>query len=476
MIMKVVVSIYKAFLIVLFIVSMNGCAILTEIVGEKPTLSSFHGSYSVAFAIATVFGGLTHTLNWSSLSVFSICAVLSFCCTAMSSFHVYDWNQEIQITSLHTIAVGKRKIESHDDNLSDDLFSGKRDQYSASYNHSQRDVVHSDSDTDEACHSRLPFGSEHVYDEEEDYEASEANSAVAPSASGARASASPHSNQDSPPAHSRSSTQRTAESSASAGSSAQASTESVDSDFGPFAGQDPESDSLSQPLIQRKHDEDDSVQEPFSLYNAIFLSPLFAFSVIGFMGSFGEIAMVSWSIIFYLRYFDCSHFAASFGLSTFMVFMALGRFSGDYCRLLIGRRKLVRVGGVCSVMGVVLIVVSPVISQSIVPGFLIGCVGAAFTGCGLSFLIPTMFSSAGHLPKVHAGTAIATVATFTYSGAIVAPIFVGGFSQLLHSLQDAYILVTVVLSGIFVFSYVIADEIVGNKKDIIEYDAIQDKY
>ena len=66
---------------------------------------------------------------------------------------------------------------------------------------------------------------------------------------------------------------------------------------------------------------------------------------------------------------------------------------------------------------------------------LFSTIGFALTGSGLSTLIPTVFSSAGHLPNQDAGKAIATVAAFTYSGSIVSPPMIGAMSSLFGSLR-----------------------------------------
>jgi MFS family permease len=84
--------------------------------------------------------------------------------------------------------------------------------------------------------------------------------------------------------------------------------------------------------------------------------------------------------------------------------------------------------------GQALLILAPSLSGEVTQIAVAVC-GAALTGFGLSTLIPTVFSSAGHLPDTHAGTSIATVAAFTYSGSIVGPPLIGGISQGLHSLR-----------------------------------------
>jgi MFS family permease len=146
---------------------------------------------------------------------------------------------------------------------------------------------------------------------------------------------------------------------------------------------------------------------------------------------------VTWSVIYFKRYMNIPSALDSIGFFTFMIFMASGRFSCDYIRKTIGRVKLVRISGFFAAIGILLLVLSPSLPFSV----LFAVLGIASTGAGLSTLIPTMFSSAGHMPNTHAGTSIATVAAFTYCGSIVSPPMVGGVSQGLHSLRYPHVVV-----------------------------------
>jgi fucose permease len=161
---------------------------------------------------------------------------------------------------------------------------------------------------------------------------------------------------------------------------------------------------------------------------------LVALCAVGFLGSYGEGAMVTWSVIYFERYINVPTSLRTIGFFTFMICMALGRFSCDFLRKSFGRRKLIRVSGIFAGVGMCLIIAAPALEDQLSEIF--ACeVGVVLVGTGLSTIVPTVFSSAGHLPGTHAGTSIATVAAFTYCGSIVAPPLVGGISQGLHSLR-----------------------------------------
>jgi hypothetical protein len=162
---------------------------------------------------------------------------------------------------------------------------------------------------------------------------------------------------------------------------------------------------------------------------------LLALSAVGFLGSYGEGAMVTWSVIYYQRYINVPNSLNGIGFFSFMICMAVGRFTCDFLRKTFGRRKLIGLSGVLAGVGVCLLIAAPSLTEQI-SQILICEVGISLTGLGLSTIVPTVFSSAGHLPgTTHAGTSIATVAAFTYCGSIVAPPLVGGISQALQSLR-----------------------------------------
>lgn len=184
---------------------------------------------------------------------------------------------------------------------------------------------------------------------------------------------------------------------------------------------------------------------------------LVALSAVGFVGSYGEGAMVTWSVIYFQRYISVPRSLRAIGFFTFMLCMAVGRFSCDFLRKILGRRKLIRVAGIFAGVGIFLLILAPSLESQIFE-LLLGEVGVILTGLGLSTIVPTVFSSAGHLPGVHAGTSIATVAAFTYCGSIVAPIMIGGVSQGLHSLRYSFTFIGALVSLMFPLSFRVPTE------------------
>jgi MFS family permease len=80
---------------------------------------------------------------------------------------------------------------------------------------------------------------------------------------------------------------------------------------------------------------------------------------IGFLAVFGESNMVTWCIVFLVRYINDSPMVSSIGLSVFMIFMGLGRFNSDRLRAIFGLRVMVFYAGIFATVGGLLIFLSP---------------------------------------------------------------------------------------------------------------------
>jgi MFS family permease len=180
-------------------------------------------------------------------------------------------------------------------------------------------------------------------------------------------------------------------------------------------------------------------------------------AIIGFLGAFGETAMVSWCIIYYKSDLNASSIASSVGFSVFMVCMGLGRFLCDRVRLLVGRQKLMFFAGILASGGMLTLVFASLLEVHMLV-LVVASIGCAVAGAGLSTIIPTMFSSAGRLPGHRAGTTIATVAFLSYLGSMVSPFFVGSVSDAISSLRWALFIDAALLIGVTLFAYQIPPE------------------
>lgn len=414
-------------------ISMNNCAILTEIVAGKPLLGSFHGSYSVAAALGSLLGGLYIQYGLSTRTAFFITAIVAFVISISTCLFMYNHEQELILTKMHD----DREKSVHEESAA------------------TKSLLH------------------HAVQDDEDYQPEDDRPTVAGYQLNRDQSLTPN---EHPHYHFRVTSydgnrQTEAQFSSTDNSSnynnqmnSVVSSNSMSHEDTTRERLDPAD--LHSPLIsqefadQHRHKSTESIvpllpEDGFSwdgLYRA--RKVIAYFSAVGFLAAFGESSIVTWSVVFFERSIPSSTVVKSLGFTSFMVCMAIGRFLSDYLRRLYGRRLIIRVGGVLALAGMVLVSLSP--SMPIAAFF--ACLGFAITGLGLSTLIPIVFSSAGHLPDVHAGTAIATVAMCSYSGSIISSPLVGLASDGMGSLRYALLLDGILLGLICPLSWGIIEE------------------
>lgn len=145
--------------------------------------------------------------------------------------------------------------------------------------------------------------------------------------------------------------------------------------------------------------------------------PVLGLGILAFMVLIVEGAVADWSAVYLRNALATTQGVAALGYAAFSLTMAIGRLTGDRFVANIGTVTLVRGSALLAAIGLgaALLIGHPVAA---IIGF--GCVGL-----GLSNLIPVLFSAAGHVDGVPAGTGIASVATMGYLGFMVGPPLIG---------------------------------------------------
>lgn len=144
---------------------------------------------------------------------------------------------------------------------------------------------------------------------------------------------------------------------------------------------------------------------------------LWGLGAIAFCSAIGEGAMADWGGVYMDSVVLATPTIAALGYAAFSVTMTGGRLLGDR---LVGRfapSVLVRDGGLLAGVGLVLAILVPQVSTTLL--------GFAMVGAGLSIAIPLVFSAAGHVPDLPPGTGIAGVATIGYAGFLAGPPVIG---------------------------------------------------
>lgn len=387
-------------------ISMNNSAILTEIVAGHPLLGSFHGSYSIAAAVSSVIGGVLIQNNYGTFDAFAIVSVVATAFSLATCAHMYNYSQEKFLTDLQKNEVLKlhNMYQSVDieDTMAVSRDSASRPNKRIFSDDSSKDGEESKKDALMVPYPSPSSSSETVYVTADMlFGQSRANN-TAPSLEGKA-----H-NMDSPL----------------------------------LAGIDNSADDRN-----RMSSSDTRLWSSWKIIST--------YSALGFLAAFGESSIVTWSVVFFDRDIKASTVVKSLGFTSFMVCMALGRFICDYLRRTVGRRLMMRIGGFLASGGLILVALS--VDLPYPAAF--ACIGFSLTGTGLSTIIPTVFSSAGHLPGVHAGTAVAIVGGFTYTGSIISSPLVGVLSDSFNSLRYALLCDGILLALIVPLSFGMLNEL-----------------
>jgi len=150
---------------------------------------------------------------------------------------------------------------------------------------------------------------------------------------------------------------------------------------------------------------------------AVPRGPLLGLGLLAFLGLVGEGAVADWSAVYLRNRLGTSASVAALGYAAATLLMATGRFLGDGWVRRFGRVTLVRGSATLAAVG---------LGAALLFGHpLTAIVGFGCVGLGLANLIPVLFSVAGQMPGVSAGTGIASVATMGYFGFLAGPPLIG---------------------------------------------------
>ena len=149
---------------------------------------------------------------------------------------------------------------------------------------------------------------------------------------------------------------------------------------------------------------------------------LLGLGALAFCGLLAEGAMGDWSAVYLHDTLGSSPALAAAGFAAFSLAMAAGRFGGDRLVARFGPERVLRASSAVAALG---LAAALVIGRPIA-----GIVGCGLVGLGISNVIPILFSAAGRMPGIHAGTALAAVATTGYFGFLAGPPVIGLAAEL----------------------------------------------
>lgn len=152
-------------------------------------------------------------------------------------------------------------------------------------------------------------------------------------------------------------------------------------------------------------------------YFAIAHGPLVALGIIGFCGAVAEGSIADWSGVFMKDQMEAHDGVAPLAYAAFAALMLLARLVCDRMKDRFGARRIVACGAALAACGIFIAITALNIPLTIA--------GFAIAGAGFAAVFPFVFSAAGR----HGSTALAAVATFSYSGGLIGPPVIGFLAQ-----------------------------------------------
>lgn len=150
---------------------------------------------------------------------------------------------------------------------------------------------------------------------------------------------------------------------------------------------------------------------------AMLHGPLATLGIIGFCGAMAEGSIADWSGVFMKDQLGAGDGIAPLGFAAFAALMLAARLACDRLKDRFGARRVVALGALLAAIGVFIVVQLFSVALTVA--------GFALMGAGLAALFPFVFSAAAR----HGPTALAGVATVSYSGSLIGPPLIGFLAQ-----------------------------------------------
>ncbi|GHO78303.1 MFS transporter [Ktedonobacter sp. SOSP1-85] len=181
---------------------------------------------------------------------------------------------------------------------------------------------------------------------------------------------------------------------------------------------------LSTPPVQENRQPEAVTRREKSVWKFRLTLPshiLLLLGILAFCALLSEGAMGNWSVVYLTEIVHSGAGLAATGYAVFSLFMAFGRFTGDYMAMRLGPGVLVRIAALFAGIGLGLGVIVPW-TPTVLLGF-------AFIGLGLSIIFPLILSAASRVSQQSTGATLAAVTTCGYCGLLIGPPIIGFVSD-----------------------------------------------
>lgn len=149
-----------------------------------------------------------------------------------------------------------------------------------------------------------------------------------------------------------------------------------------------------------------------------------------------EGSMMDWSAVMLTENHGMPVAQAGYGFAAFSLTMTFGRLMGDRIVARVGRRRVVTVGGLLAMGGILL--------ATLVPLWQAALLGYAMVGLGCSNIVPVLFTAVGRQTSMPQSVAVPAMSTLGYAGVLAGPAAIG-FIAHHSSLPMAFLLVAALM-------------------------------
>jgi MFS family permease len=166
---------------------------------------------------------------------------------------------------------------------------------------------------------------------------------------------------------------------------------------------------------------------------------LIQLGVVGLFALLVESAMFDWSGIYFESVLKVPK-SLQIGFLVFMVMMTVGRFLTNFAYRALGKKRVLQVAGSFIFVGFFISALLGNLIEAMTLKVIVNSLGFMLVGLGISCMVPTIYSFVGAKSKTPLGLALTILSSISFIGSLVAPLLIGGISQVFN-ITYAYMVV-----------------------------------
>jgi MFS family permease len=182
---------------------------------------------------------------------------------------------------------------------------------------------------------------------------------------------------------------------------------------------------------------------------------LLQLGLIGLFALIVESAMFDWSGIYFESVIQAPK-SLQIGFLVFMVMMTAGRFLTNYAYRAFGKRNVLLIAGGLIFVGFFTSSLLGEVFGSMLMKVIVNSLGFMLVGLGISCMVPTIYSFVGAKSKTPLGIALTILSSISFIGSLIAPLLIGGITQL-FGIRYAYLLIGLLGLGVIVVVKVVKE-------------------